>query len=151
MARTTHPIQENRDASRPTEPALPLDQVYGILSSNRRRRTLRYLLRDAETNQVSLSDLAEHIASVENDKSVRALSSSERKRVYISLYQCHLPKLDDADVVDFDADRKTVELAANADDVIRFMPGRLEREATRDEREPTGLINAIAGWLPAGS
>ncbi|MFB6358651.1 MAG: hypothetical protein ABEJ96_06540, partial [Thiohalorhabdaceae bacterium] len=60
-------------------------------------------IRDAR--RAELGDLAEHIASIENDKPEVALSSTERKRVYVALYQCHLPKMDDIGVIDFDEDR----------------------------------------------
>jgi Mg2+/citrate symporter len=52
-----------------------------------------------------LSDLAEHIAAIENDTTPERLTSSERKRVYVGLYQCHLPKMDDAGAIDYNQQR----------------------------------------------
>lgn len=91
---------------------LPLDKVFEILKNSRRRHTLAYL--NANGGNTTLSDLAEHIAATENNVSVRALSSDQRKRVYVGLYQCHLPKMDDMNIVQFDKHRGTVELAAAA-------------------------------------
>jgi DNA-binding transcriptional ArsR family regulator len=92
--------------------ALPLDQVFEILKNSRRRQTLHYL--EQNGGEASLSDLAEHIAAIENDVAVEAITSSQRKRVYVGLYQCHLPKMDDMDIIDFEKNRGTVELAHNA-------------------------------------
>lgn len=99
---------------------LPKDVVFGLLSNERRRLVLRYLVEDQ--NPTTLSDLAEHIASTQKDKPVTALSSSERKRVYVGLYQCHLPKLDDANVLDYDQGRGRVQLRPEADQLLCYLP-----------------------------
>lgn len=101
------------------EAELPLDVVFDILKNQRRRLVLRYLIEVTPTT--TLSDLAEHIAALENGKSEDSLTSSERKRVYVCLYQCHLPKLDDAGVVEFENDRGTVELAGNTDQLTPYL------------------------------
>lgn len=98
---------------------LPLDVVFGLLKNYRRRLVLRYI--HAESDTSTLSELAEYVAAIENDKDVDALSSSERKRVYVGLYQGHLPRLDETDVIDFDADRGTVVAAENADYLLEYL------------------------------
>lgn len=98
---------------------LSLDQAFEILQNRRRREVLKYL--DGRNETVSLSDLAEHVAAVENDTSVQALSSSQRKRVYVGLYQCHLPKMDDLDIVDFDQNRGRIERAGNFDQLDPYL------------------------------
>lgn len=80
-----------------------LDLVFGILKNSRRRLVLEYL-HDAD-DEVTLSNLAEHIAAIENDTTPERLTSSERKRVYVGLYQCHLPKMDDAGAIDYNQQR----------------------------------------------
>lgn len=89
--------------------SVDLSLIFEILKNRRRRRVLRYLLQG--DGQSTLSTLAEHLASIENDKPEQLLSSQERKRVYIGLYQCHLPRMDMAGVIEFDRHRGTVELA----------------------------------------
>jgi hypothetical protein len=59
---------------------------------------------------MTLNELAEQIAGDENDIGVEDLSSQQRKRVYVSLHQNHLPKMDDMGVVDYDRDRGTIAL-----------------------------------------
>jgi len=103
-------IGEPGEAEKP-----PLDLVFGILKNSRRREVLEYLRRREEP--IDIGDLAEHIAAIENETTPKELTSKQRKRVYVALYQCHLPKMDDAEVVDFDNDRGTVELG---DDAIEF-------------------------------
>ncbi|MFT4885563.1 MAG: hypothetical protein ACI8U4_003089, partial [Natronomonas sp.] len=98
---------------------LPLDQVFGILKNQRRRYVLKYLYES--DGAVSLSDVAERIAAWENDKEVRQITSSERKRVYVGLYQCHLPKMDAVDVISFNKPRGIIELGGNATGLYRYL------------------------------
>jgi len=98
---------------------LPLDQVFEILKNRRRRLVLHYL--EENGGESSLSDLAEHIAAIENDTTVKAISSTQRKRVYVGLYQCHLPKMDDMNIIDFDQNRGTVVLSEKAEQVKSYL------------------------------
>lgn len=108
------------DKSESPDPAeLPLDVVFGILKNSRRRLVLRYLVETS--SRTTLSDLAEYIAGIENDKPRRALNSAERKRVYVALYQCHLPKMDDTGIIDFENNRGTVELADHAEQLCQYL------------------------------
>ena len=98
---------------------LPDDVIFGLLKNQRRRDTLRFL--DENDGESTLSELSEHIAAKENDIEVRQLSSDQRKRVYIGLYQCHLPKMDNADVIDFDKNRGDVELREPAEQLLQYI------------------------------
>jgi hypothetical protein len=102
-----------------SEEALPLDVTFEMLKNRRRRLVLSYLRENGETTRIG--DLAEHIAAIENDTDVAQLNSQQRKRVYIGLYQCHLPKMDDAGVVDFNQDRGLVDLRENADQLYAYL------------------------------
>lgn len=101
------------------EYTLPLDQTFEILKNSRRRETLRYL-REHDGN-ATLSDVAEHIAALENDTTVHAITSTQRKRVYVGLYQCHLPKMDDTDVIEFNQNRGTIRIGPNADQLYPYL------------------------------
>ena len=107
---------------------LSLDVIFEVLKNQRRRYVLRRLEQREET--VSLGNLAEHVAAKENDKSVDAITSDERKRVYVGLYQCHLPKMDDMGIVDFNRDRGRVTLTDTASQLDEY----LDTEAETDER-----------------
>ncbi len=87
---------------------LSAEDVYEVLSNRRRRYAIHYLKQSGDP--VDVSTLAEQVAAWENGKSVAELESQERKRVYISLYQSHLPTLEKRGLVVYDDDRGIVEL-----------------------------------------
>jgi len=105
----TDAVSDSPRASEPIgNPAeLSLDDIYHLLQTQRRRDVLRYL-RTAD-DRVRLRELAEQVAAWEQETTVDDLRSDERQRVYISLYQSHLPKLDNHGIVDYDKDRGWVE------------------------------------------
>jgi len=123
--------------------ALPLDVVFMLLKNERRRRVVRYLV--TGTGQCRLGELAEHVAARENDKSVREISCYERKRAYVALYQQHLPKLDEADVVDFDSDRGTVRVGDTAPQLTKYLEDteRGSRALASPARELADLCSAL--------
>lgn len=118
------PVEPSKIESEPEQ--LPLDVVFEILKNRRRRLVLQYL--DEVDAQTSLSDLAEHIAAIENNKTTAQLGSQERKRVYVGLYQCHLPRMHDSGAIAFDDDRGTVEIGPNAEQLYEFLEEDVETE-----------------------
>ncbi|NUB93887.1 ArsR family transcriptional regulator [Haloterrigena sp. SYSU A121-1] len=101
------------------EQRLSKDVIFELLKNRRRREVLAYLLEADDT--VTLGELAEQIAAWENDTEVSALSSDQRKRVYVALYQTHLPKMDDAGIVEYDQDRGLISLSDNADLLMMYL------------------------------
>ena len=95
------------------------DDIYDQLANRRRRYALHYLKQTGEP--VDLRDLAEQVAAWENEKSVDDLGSQERKRVYIALYQSHLPSMDEAGIVAYDEEAGTVELTSAIADTDVYM------------------------------
>ncbi|ELY96599.1 hypothetical protein C482_15773 [Natrialba chahannaoensis JCM 10990] len=83
--------------------ALSDDDVFHILQTSRRREAIRYVLNSEGT--VKMGALAEHVAAREHDTTVAKLTSTQRQRVYIPLYQSHLPKLDKAGVIEYNKSR----------------------------------------------
>jgi hypothetical protein len=119
---STTPLQQSTDgpSSAPdTTGSLPRDEVFELLSNERRRYTLHHLKR--EEGAVDLGPLAEQIAAWETDTPVELVSSSERKRVYTSLQQFHLPKMDEKGVVEFDRRGGTIELTERAGDLDIYL------------------------------
>ncbi|WP_327051020.1 DUF7344 domain-containing protein [Halomicrococcus gelatinilyticus] len=98
---------------------LSRDMVFDVLKNQRRRYALHYL--KSVDGTVQLSDLAEQVAAWENDTTVDAISAAERKRVYTALYQSHLPKLDDAGIVDYNQNRGIVELSTAAEQIDPYL------------------------------
>lgn len=83
------------------------DAVFHLLQNSRRRAVLRIFIAHSE-GDIAIGDVADRVAAWENNTTVSSLSSMDRQRVYIALYQSHLPKLDDHGVIDYDRNRGTV-------------------------------------------
>ncbi|WP_449406475.1 DUF7344 domain-containing protein [Natronorubrum sulfidifaciens] len=81
--------------------------MFHLLQTNRRRDTIRYLL-ELDDESVRMRDIAEHVAALEHETTVRELTSAQRQRVYIPLYQSHLPKLDKKGVIEYNKSRGIV-------------------------------------------
>ena len=129
---------------------IPTDAVFEILKNERRRMTLRYLLRRDE--EVKIGELSEHIAAEENDTTPARLSSTERKRAYIGLYQCHLPKMDDYGVVAYNSDRGLIRLGPNVSQVEHLLDQPTTDRPWSQYYLALAAANAtlFAGWLAAG-
>ncbi|UPV74145.1 hypothetical protein M0R89_16595 [Halorussus limi] len=92
--------------------------MFDLLGNSRRRRILRHLL---DERQITLTDLSARIAAWENDTPVADLTSRERKQVYSSLYQTHVPRLSEHGLVEYDSEERLVSLTGDADRIRRFL------------------------------
>ncbi|ADJ16772.1 hypothetical protein C497_02447 [Halalkalicoccus jeotgali B3] len=70
---------------------------------------------------VRLGDLADALAEWEMEEEDAYITHQDRKRAYVSLYQTHLPKLDDANVIDYNQPRGTIELGQNFQSVQKYL------------------------------
>jgi hypothetical protein len=136
---------EEADAGR--EQALSKDTMFEILKNQRRRDALAFL--EQEDGATTLSDMAEFIAARENDTTVAQLTSSQRKRVYIGLYQCHLPKMASAGIVDFDKNRGTIRLLEAAEQLDPFLVGETSAESS-SSKHALGMALGIGLGTSAG-
>lgn len=84
-------------------------ELADLLAEPHRRLALQVL--SEGTAPLALADLATEIAAREEDEPAYTVDQDRTKRVLVSLYHCHIPKLSDAGVVDYDATRRTVELS----------------------------------------
>ncbi|WP_132060523.1 DUF7344 domain-containing protein [Halorussus amylolyticus] len=94
------------------------EAMFDLLGNARRRRVLRHLLNDSA---VTLTNLSGRIAAWENDTTVHEVSSRERKQVYSSLYQTHLPRLSEHGLVEYHTDDRVVELTGDPDRLRSFL------------------------------
>ena len=85
------------------EPTVEREELYDLLGNCRRRYVIDYLRQHQEPT--SLDTLARRVAARENDTTVEEVTTAERKRVYTSLQQTHLPRMDDVGVVEFDKEQ----------------------------------------------
>lgn len=86
--------------------------VFDLLSDQRRRYVL-HCLRTYD-NPMQLADVADEIAVLERDTVITDIPAEDVKRVYISLYHTHVPKLVDAGVVEYSQERDAVALTERA-------------------------------------
>ncbi|OYR41519.1 hypothetical protein DJ82_05040 [Halorubrum sp. Ib24] len=103
------------------------DEVFEVLSSSRRRLILYHLHRRG--GEAVLRDLASDTAEAESEDEV---DDDIVKRFYISLYQTHVPKLEEVGLVRYDSDTKTVSLT----DRIEEVEAILETESEPGRRWP---------------
>jgi DNA-binding transcriptional ArsR family regulator len=95
-----------------------LDAIFEVLAAERRRHVLYALYR--RSGPVSLSDLAEEVASHEN---------TEADRIAASLHHVHLPKLVSANAAEYDPEEGAVRLRARSDRLYRHLSAAAEDEA----------------------
>ncbi|SEO38268.1 hypothetical protein SAMN04487948_102151 [Halogranum amylolyticum] len=118
---------------------LSRDVKFTVLSNARRRDVLR-LLRSYD-EPVGIRDLAERIAAWENDTTPEAVTYKQRKRVYTSLHQTHLPALEDAGLIE----------AARTWEGITLTPRARELDAYLDgERSTSEWSNYYFGFASVG-
>ena len=89
-------------------------ELFDVFSNARRRLAVRYLIENG--GSTDLAPLVEQIAAWENVIQPADVTRTQRRRVYISLYQTHLPMLEDHGIVDWDPETHSIELLQ--DDVV---------------------------------
>ena len=77
--------------------------------ANERRRAALAVLGEAAA-PLALADLAADLVERERGPATGAPDHAAIRRCYVSLYHRHVPKLVEAGLVEFDADRRTVTL-----------------------------------------
>lgn len=91
----------------------PANSVFELLSHHRRRYALE-CLREYE-NPLPLADLADEVAVRERDAPLPEISPEAVKRIYLSLYHVHIPKLADAAYVHYSQERDAVSLREHSE------------------------------------
>lgn len=119
------------------------DVVFDVLSNSRRRFLLSRL---QERNEpVELVELANEIAAWENETTVDELTDKQSKRVYVSVYQTHVPKLESVGLIEYDPDTGLISLAPKARQIDQYMPSE-ESEGRPWHRYYAGLAVLSAGF-----
>jgi len=81
-----------------TSTTIPPSEVYSLLQNERRRHIIRYLA-EIESDEVAVSDIADHLAELGDD----------RTNCYVSCIQQHCPRMSPS-VVEFNEQAKTVRI-----------------------------------------
>ena len=88
---------------RPSADSSQLDVLYRLLATRDRRATLAYF-RESSSEVASVSDIADEISD-----------HGEKEQTVLQLHHSALPRLDAADVIDYDARSKTVRYRGHPD------------------------------------
>lgn len=118
------------DVSRYTDQSL--SAIHHVLRASRRRLvivlTANRMMVDPKTEgtgnrramegqegeiRISVRQLAREVVTIEEDIPLHQATGEPYHNVYTSLIQSHLPKLDDVDAVEYDADRKHITPGKN--------------------------------------
>lgn len=102
-----------------TADASSLDALFDVLANQRRRYTLQ-CLRESQT-PIALADLAGDVATREQGTPLPDIPVKEVKQVYLSLYHVHIPKLVEANIVEYTQERDVVRLATESDHAEPFI------------------------------
>lgn len=114
-----------------TQSALTGVEICNILSNERRQAVIKVL---DEQDKVTLRDLSQALAEVEEQ---------QRKTVHIGLYQSHIPKMCDYNVITYDEPTGTVASSENfnrVSEALRCLGEIVEREGYLDRVEDTTLL-----------
>ena len=86
---------------------LSREDVFTLLSNHRRHYVLLSL---PENRSASFDELVDWVTALERERKGEADNRNHRAAVYTSLYQTHIPKLADADLVVHNQERKQVRI-----------------------------------------
>jgi len=111
--------------------SISTDEVFALLSNERRRNVLRHL--SANGGEARLRELATEIAAEENGIKPVEVSYAQRKRLYTSLYQSHLPRMERSGVIEYDRNSGAVTLSPAADTFDAYLEVVGDNEFTWSE------------------
>ncbi|ELY88699.1 hypothetical protein C483_15212 [Natrialba hulunbeirensis JCM 10989] len=109
----------------PEPEPLSKGEVFEVLRNQRRRYVLHFLKQDGRP--VELGDLAQQLAAWEYETTLEGVTPAQRKRVYTTLQQTHLPKMDEVGILHFDSDRGVIRATDRTRDIsvyLEIVPGR---------------------------
>lgn len=135
------PSGQREDQQIDTDQSLTRDTKFHLLQNSRRRNVLRYLDKKSENVESEIREIALQVAAWENEKPIERLDATERQRVYVALYQTHLPKLADVGVIEYNKHRGRVEPTPLVTQLNSYMSSdsteqSAELKATVDELVP---------------
>jgi len=94
-------------------------EIFDVLQNERRRYVLQYLRRHG--GPVTLGELASHVAATEYNCLTGDVTSAQRKRVYTTLQQSHLPQMNDAGIVAYDAEDGVITTTSQTEELTVYL------------------------------
>lgn len=102
-----------------TDRDVEADDLFDVLSDARRRFVLA-CLREYAT-PMALADVADELATWEHDAPITQISEEEVTSLYLSLYHMHIPKMDDAGIIEYSQERDAVALTEDSEDIASLV------------------------------
>lgn len=130
--------QRTDDASKPE---LSKDQTFDVLRNSRRRAVISCLR--ARGGELSVKEISRCVAAGEYDVPDSELSSEQYKRVYTGLYQCHLGRMEDLGVIDFDREANSVRLHDVASQLEPYLDDGTKRNTARIELGAAVVVASV--------
>lgn len=97
------------------------EEIFEVLSNRRRRYTLHYLKQLDEGSEATLGEIATHVAAWEQGREPSEVAYDDRKSVQTSLYQTHLPKLEEKNLIEYYPDSDRVTRRESADTIDFYL------------------------------
>lgn len=116
---------------------ITMDVGFHLLQNSRRRAVLRYLL-DHDGTVHTIDDVTDQVAAWETETTSAVVPPAARQRVYISLYQIHLPTLADAGVIEYDRAQGTVSATPRVDIFAAYLAEEFHPDTVFVLDAPTG-------------
>lgn len=110
---------------------LPPDEAFAVLRNDRRRAVIAFLA--GETGARSVDAVTRAVAASEHDVPPEHVTERQRKGIYVSLLQIHLPKLVEVGVIEWDERAGTIE-GTRSVGALAGVVGLVERVCGSDER-----------------
>lgn len=101
--------------------------AFQLLSHSYRLALLDCL--EAYDETLTLADASEQVASKIEDAPVEEIEAESVKRIYLSLYHSHVPRLEAHDIVQYDQEQDLVTLDSRADQLVAYMNQSTNRPA----------------------
>lgn len=140
MENGTLTVSRNRtrnDEEQRENSTLTIEDATEVLKSERRRRAVEFLNQNREAE---FSEIADAVAEAEFGPDY---DSEERKRVYVALYQSHMPKLKERGVVEYQGTANPVEQGPAFETTVRYLRA-LQRVR---EEEDAGRFHTLRDLL----
>jgi len=102
-----------------SEDGLSNEEIFDVLQNERRRYVLQYLRQHG--GPVTLSELADHVAAAEYDCLTDDVTSAQRKRVYTTLQQSHLPQMDGVGIVEYDSNEGVITTTDQTEELTVYL------------------------------
>ncbi|WP_238717322.1 DUF7344 domain-containing protein [Natronorubrum halophilum] len=109
-------IDESFDPSGRERPISP-DTILSVVA-NEHRRAILNALDNASEKTLAYDSLVDRVADRVQDEDADRVSDEQRQRVRIALHHTHLPKMEEARIIDYEAETGYVQ----------FVGGKLERD-----------------------